>query len=501
MTLRARLTLGFLAIVVLLLVPTTLLFESLRHVQRATQSIEVEDVSASLTLGRVRRELEYVRGRERVYPFLNDSTDRRDVERAIAELKLAADSLRSYEERPEIAARLNASLDSISAALVELAAAVDAVPQDTLFVDSISRTRTGPAIENAERTVEQAVEQVDNAASLAVREAGGTVERANEVAQVAFILAILFSGAVAIYMARTISRPVRELEQGMAAVASGDFQRRIQVKPDRDDEFGRLALSFKAMSRQLAELDKLKAEFVSVASHELKTPINVILGYLQLLEEGVYGPLTPRQREILGTLMVQGQSLSRLVQQLLDISRFEAGGGKLDVREVELPQFVAELESAFHVLALQRGIAFRVVRGADLPPVVRWDGDRMNEVVGNLLSNAFKFTERGGTVELEVLSTAGNVQMLVRDTGAGIPPSQLPHVFRKFYQADNQEAASLKGTGLGLAIAKEIVEAHGGSITVDSTPGIGTTFCILMPERATPSRRPPRSLTPTEVAG
>ncbi|HEX6629862.1 MAG TPA: HAMP domain-containing sensor histidine kinase, partial [Gemmatimonadaceae bacterium] len=254
-----------------------------------------------------------------------------------------------------------------------------------------------------------------------------------------------------------------------------------------DDEFGRLATSYHEMARRLSELDKLKAEFVSVASHELKTPINVILGYLQLLEEGLYGPLTNRQHEVVATLTAQGQGLARLVQQLLDVSRFEAGGGRIDPREIELAGFVDELESAFRVLAHQRDVRFTVLMGEGLPEVVYWDADRMSEVVGNLLSNAFKFTERGGRVDLEVIRAAENVQMVVRDTGAGIPAVQLPHVFRKFYQADNQTAASLKGTGLGLAIAKEIVEAHGGQISVDSTPGVGTEFAIELPVRA--SRR------------
>jgi signal transduction histidine kinase len=119
---------------------------------------------------------------------------------------------------------------------------------------------------------------------------------------------------------------------------------------------------------------------------------------------------------------------------------------------------------------------------------VVWDEDRMSEVLGNLLSNAFKFTERGGTVELGVHAAGDVLHMHVRDTGAGIPPANVPHIFEKFFQADNQASAAAKGTGLGLAIAKTIVTAHGGSITVDSTPGVGTTFSITLPIRASGGR-------------
>jgi signal transduction histidine kinase len=279
------------------------------------------------------------------------------------------------------------------------------------------------------------------------------------------------------------------------------FSYKLPLSPSRRDEFGRLAASFQEMTKQLTELDKLKAEFVSVASHELKTPINVVQGYLQLLEEGVYGPLTERQRGVMETLTGQIQALSRLVKQLLDVSRFEAGGGKLDVRRLNLGQFLDELERAFHVLALQREIRFVVRRGEGLPDEVMWDADRMNEVLGNLLSNAFKFTPRAGAVELSVDAIeSGAVQIDVRDSGAGIPQEQLPHVFEKFYQADNQRAASATGSGLGLAIAKSIVEAHGGTITCDSTPGVGTTFTIMLPTRTTGRRTSVPRVVPAEAA-
>jgi len=239
------------------------------------------------------------------------------------------------------------------------------------------------------------------------------------------------------------------------------------------------------MTRQLTELDKLKAEFVSVASHELKTPINVIVGYLQLLDEGVYGPLTDTQLEVHRTINAQAGTLLRLVKQLLDVSRFEAGGGRLEPRAIRLEELANDLERAFHVLAMQREIAFRVVRQDGLPDSVQWDLDRIHEVLGNLLSNAFKFTPRHGSVELAFAAADDGVRICVHDTGAGIPAEQLPRIFEKFYQADNQRAAGAAGTGLGLAIAKQIVDAHGGAISCESTPGRGTTFIMTLPMRAT----------------
>jgi signal transduction histidine kinase len=255
------------------------------------------------------------------------------------------------------------------------------------------------------------------------------------------------------------------------------------------------------MSRQLAELDKLKAEYVSIASHELKTPINVILGYLQLMEEGVYGQVTDKQKQVIDTIGAQGRTLARLASQLLDVSRFEAGGGRIDPRPIKLHAMLDELERTFHVLAVQRNINFHITRMPGLPDEVVWDAERVNEVTGNLLSNAFKFTPAGGTIELTAAPSDGEVRIQVRDTGAGIPEEQLPHVFEKFYQADNQRAASAKGTGLGLAIAKEIVEAHKGQILCESKVGEGTTFTLILPVSVQNRRRSsaPRAV-PTEAA-
>lgn len=230
-----------------------------------------------------------------------------------------------------------------------------------------------------------------------------------------------------------------------------------------------------------------KVDLMSIASHEFKTPINVMLGYLRLLQEGVYGPLSARQVEVCETLEQQCQALARLSQQLLDVTRFESGG-QLSLRRFALGPFLADLDASFQVIALQRGIEFAVVRGEHLPFEVLWDRDAINEVLGNLLSNAFRFTNPGGRVELAAHADDRGVRLYLRDTGGGIPAEQLAHIFDMFYQADNQERADSKGAGLGLAIAKSIVTAHGGTIAVESTLGVGTVFSITLPGAHGPRR-------------
>ena len=489
MTIRTKLALALLAITVVLVIPLSLALLSLRDLRSQTTALRDGDFAGSLLLGRLRSSVDDIREREiaLIYGLPEDTVvNRTRLDSAIGRAIERADSLRTFD-LDSAAGRVRTALVAVQAVVPREYAA--ARGNNLEVADSLSRTEVQPLyarlnqwIGAAERTLrERSRERVVSAADRTVD--------ATRLAAASLAIALLLASIIAIWITRSISRPVSDLDRGMRAVAEGDFDRPLTISAERRDEFGRLATSYRQMAAQLAELDKLKAEFVSVASHELKTPINVIMGYVQLLEEGMYGPITSQQREVLRTLESQCAGLTRLVRQLLDVSRFQAGGGKLDPRPVPFLHFLDELERGFAVLAHQRGVAFRVIRADDLPAEVVWDLDRMNEVLGNLLSNAFKFTSRGGRVELHVDASGESIAMQVRDNGAGIPQDQLPHIFRKFYQADNQSAADAAGTGLGLAIAKEIVEAHQGTILVESTPGEGTTFVLTMPVRAATGRR------------
>ena len=478
MTIRTRLGLGFLAVAVILVLPLVVALRALERLQDETIALRDNEFAASLLLGRMRSDTDELRQAETVLLLFPNDTTRGRMSAALDTLSRLTDSLAHYQ--------LDSAARSIRNAVQEVAQHLpveyaDALAKRTADAERISEERMIPAITRIERTLARAESSLRQRTIRRVEQTADAGGAARRLSAVSLMLAALLAGAIAVGLTRSVSHPVRDLERGMAAVASGDFEHRLSIGRRGGNEFGRLAQSFETMSRQLAELDKLKAEFVSVASHELKTPLNVVIGYLQLFDEGVYGPLTPKQREICRTLESQAQALSRLVKQLLDVSRFDAGGGRIDARPMHLGRFLDDLERAFDVLARQRGIAFRVVRGAELPTEVVWDEDRMNEVMGNLISNAFKFTERDGTVELSADGSAEVVQIDVRDTGAGITAQELPFVFEKFFQAGNQAQAAQKGTGLGLAIAKQIVEAHGGMITAESTRGVGTTFSLTLP--------------------
>lgn len=486
MSLRARMVLGLIAIAAILLIPFGYALRSIENLHNTTRVLRDREFAASLVLGAFREAADDLERSEDALLFLHDRASTERMERTIARTEAMADSLPLYGLGSTGAAVRVAASKTRSAAAEELSAAVAGRAAQA---EGISVNQTRPAIAEMKRVISDGEVLLRNRTVARVDTATIFADRAQRVGLASLVGAVLFAALLAFFLARSISRPVYELDRGMRAVAEGDFSVPLEYSSKRKDEFGRLSASYASMAAQLAELDRMKAEFISVASHELKTPINVIIGYVELLQENVYGEVNPRQQEILATLMKQAHSLTRLVKRLLDISRFEASGGKLDTRDVHLQRFLTNMESSFRVLAHQRGIEFSIRHSSELPETVHWDEDRMNEVIGNLLSNAFKFTPREGSVILDIDRVEESVKVTVSDTGAGIDPNQLPQVFEKFFQANNQAQAAVKGTGLGLAIAKEIVEAHEGTISVESTRGQGSTFTVVLPINVESKRR------------
>jgi signal transduction histidine kinase len=495
-TLRLRLVLGLAAVAVLLAAPLVLASRALLSAKGAAARLGGPDVSAALLLGRSRDITQEVRAAEDAVLLVPDSpAGPTRMRRAVRALDATADSLAVFRLDAQVAALRGAAARLAIATPLQVAAMRS---RRTELADSISDERIAPAVADAERALVEAERVVRDRSERTAAEVRDKVNIALSQALFLFIAGAAGATAVSVWLTRSVSEPVRDLARGMAAVASGRFDHALRLTPARRDEFGGLAANFATMARRLGELDRLRAEFVSVASHELKTPLNVILGYVALLGEGLYGPVTAEQHGVLRTVEGQARHLTRLVQRLLDVSRFRAGAGAIDVRPVPLGPFLADLAHAHRVLAEQRQLTFALVADPALPETVRWDADRMSEVLGNLVSNAVKFTPAGGRVTLtaepapdfapgESARPGPALRLCVEDTGVGIAPEQLPHVFDKFYQANNQARASAGGSGLGLAITKEIVEAHGGVIAAESTPDVGTRFVLLMPVEAAPT--------------
>jgi len=227
--------------------------------------------------------------------------------------------------------------------------------------------------------------------------------------------------------------------------------------------------------RPRLEAERLKGEFIAAVSHELRTPLAVILGLAELLKEEV----PEGARESAELILEAAFRLKTMVDNLLDTSRLEAGRFEIARRPVDLRPRLLDLAKSFQGVARLSGVAFRVE--VEPLPLLEADPERMLQVVGNLLSNAFKFTPPGGEVRLRALAQGEALVLEVADTGPGIPEEELPKLFQRYGRAQGPQTRGVAGTGLGLFISRHIVEAHGGRILVESRPGQGTTFRVILP--------------------
>lgn len=230
---------------------------------------------------------------------------------------------------------------------------------------------------------------------------------------------------------------------------------------------------------ELAELDRLKSEFVNTVSHELRTPLTSIMGYLSLVLAEAAGPLQEQQREFLNVVARNTNRLANLINDLLDIQRIESGRMPIHLSPTSLAPVVRQVAETFRVQAEQKGLSFTVNVPEDLP-LINADPDRLTQVVANLVSNAVKYTKEG-SVTISVSSTGERVELEVADTGIGISPADQKRIFEKFYRAEHPYAREVGGTGLGLPIVKTIVEEHGADLRVESQVGRGSRFIVSFP--------------------
>jgi signal transduction histidine kinase len=248
---------------------------------------------------------------------------------------------------------------------------------------------------------------------------------------------------------------------------------------------------------KLKELDRLKSNFLATMSHELRTPLTSVIGYSEMMLEGLGGPLTAEQREYLGIIMEKGENLLQLITSILDISKIEAGRVRLVLSEVDVPQLLRDAVATVLPIARKKGV--KVLCEPGTPPRVQGDREKLRQCLVNLCSNAVKFTQAGGTVTVSAeVVPEKRVAMRVVDTGIGITPEHLSRVFDVFYQVDGSTTREYGGAGLGLAIVKSFVEAHGGEVTAASEQGRGSTFSVVLPvhPRAEPAITPVTPDTP-----
>jgi len=297
------------------------------------------------------------------------------------------------------------------------------------------------------------------------------------------ILILLFG----LYLAKAIARPVSEAAEGASKLAAGDLSIRLSQKGP--GEVGELTTSFNEMAErlqanrteleeqnaQLRESERLKSDLVNTVSHELRTPLSGVLGFTKLLLTREFDPET--RRHYLGIVDAQARRLSDLLDDFLDVRRIEEGRFERARELVDMALLLNEEAQLYNQQSPTHEVAVEIDH---TPLAVIGNPDRLRQVVGNLISNAIKYSPQGGVVEVSADQENGSVRVQVRDHGMGIPLSQQPQIFTKFFRGD-AAASGITGTGLGLAVSRDIVESHGGRIGFTSAEGEGTTFFVELP--------------------
>jgi signal transduction histidine kinase len=290
------------------------------------------------------------------------------------------------------------------------------------------------------------------------------------------IIALLI-GTIGSLAFRSLGTPLANIMAAADAVAEGDLSTRVEESGNRD--FRRMARSFNRMAAELESADRLRRSLTADVAHELRTPLHILQGDLEGLQDGVYQP-TPGHIE---AMLDETRMLSHLVEDLQTLSLAEAGQLPLRLEPVDVTELLADVSTSFSGAMESSGIDMQVeIDGKPDAMTISGDVERLDQVLSNLLGNALRHTPAGGRILLRAGAIPTGVEIIVSDTGEGIPPEDLPYVFDRFWRADrSRKRGRGTGSGLGLAISKQFVQAHGGDITVESEPGQGTSFTIQLP--------------------
>ena len=306
------------------------------------------------------------------------------------------------------------------------------------------------------------------------------LNRINLLLVIGAIAAMVVSLLLGIFLARTLTRPIREITTATRAIADGNLEQKVPVRSR--DELGELATSFNLMSAELARSINSRRQMTADIAHELRTPISVILGHVDAMDDGVM----PASSDTFDIIREEANRLGRLVEDLRTLSRADAGELVLVRRMANVKTLLNKVSMAHLPLTHEKNISLQVEISPDLPEIYV-DRDRMAQVLDNLLNNAFRYTPKGGRITLYAERVTDGIEIRVQDTGPGISPEELTHVFDRFYRTDKSRQRMSGGSGLGLSIAKSIVEMHDGNIWVESKPGEGSTFVIRLPNSSTGS--------------
>jgi signal transduction histidine kinase len=345
--------------------------------------------------------------------------------------------------------------------------------------------RAGPLADRLERLTNELVNKAE-AEMLARVDESAEAYRRSQVLVIGFAVgSLLLALGLGYAISLSLIGPVKRMDERFSEIAAGNFSGRVTI-PNRD-EFGALAENLNRMNdelgrlyRQIETANRHKSEFLANMSHELRTPLNAVIGFAEVLKERLFGELNEKQADYVNDIHGSGKHLLSLINDILDLSKIEAGRMELEISEFDLPALLETALTLVRERATRHGVALKL----EIDPTLGlWRGDerKLKQVMLNLLSNAVKFTPEAGEIRVASRLNGAAVEVSVADTGIGIAPQDQPFVFDEFRQVGNDRARKAEGTGLGLALAKKFVELHGGTIRLESAPGRGSTFTFTLP--------------------
>lgn len=287
---------------------------------------------------------------------------------------------------------------------------------------------------------------------------------------------LLLAASILSYMiSRHFSKPILKISMVAREMAKGKFD--VRIRKVSNDEIGQLATNINEMGLELGKTDKLRKELVGNISHELRTPLSLIRGYAETIRD-VSGNQAEKREKHLGIIIEESERLGRLIEDILGLSQLEVGTVKLELKCFNMKELVSNVNKGFEDLAGKREISL-VMKG-DLDTLVFCDERRIEQVLYNLIGNAFQHTEDGGHIEVVTQLQNASIKVEIKDTGVGIPREELDSIWERYYKATTPKNEKISGTGLGLTIVKSILVAHQVQYGVESTVGVGTTFWFML---------------------
>jgi signal transduction histidine kinase len=345
----------------------------------------------------------------------------------------------------------------------------------------------GPLADRLERVTNQLVNKAEADMVASIESAESTYVQSRGMVVGFAIGSIALALALGYAISWSLIEPVTRMNTRLGEIAAGDFSRHVAV--GNRDELGTLAANLNRMSDELGRLyDQLeaanrhKSEFLANMSHELRTPLNAVIGFSDVLLEHTFGELNDKQEQYIGIILTSGRHLLSLINDILDLSKIEAGRMELELSRFDLEMAIDNAVTLVRDRAARHELTLAVDVEPGLPPVVG-DERKIKQILLNLLSNAVKFTPDGGRIGVRAGRAEGGAEIAVSDTGVGIAPEDQAAIFEEFRQVGADQLRKREGTGLGLALTRRFVELHGGTLRVESEPGKGSTFTFTLPER------------------